>query len=642
MKKIVDCFMFFNEKELLELRLKLLKDHVDEFVISELNYTHSGIKKEFICKKIIEELQFTDKKISVIEVDIDGVKLEPSVIDFENASEANSSKEVHSWTRERLQRDAILNFISTKKYDDDTVFIMGDCDEIINPKFINYFSSVCRKNPNNILKIPLVLLEGRADKRLFENNKHCEWKNSLLMCTARQLRNGGTPTKMRSNVLNEYSPIWVTENNNLLEDCGWHFTWMGNKERKKEKARSFIHYANLNCINTISSDSLKSISCDANLSHGFYLKDYPLQFLPKEIFSSPKVKEFLLPENEDKFSLRLLGEDKTSPQIFAKTVLDKGGNLTPIIIPDYLTKGTGTFNPSIYNDDGNLMAVIRHCQVTIYHSEKNIFEHEWGPLVYVHPENDWTLTTTNYLISFDENLNVKKVHKVDMSEFDEPPKWEFIGLEDCRLLRWNSKLYLCGVRRDTTTNGEGRMELSEIKIEENSVKEISRYRIPLPEGTYSYCEKNWMPLLDTPYHFVKWCTETEVVQTDLENKKTFRAAYKDNRHVGFEKDLRGSSQVLKWKNDMHFCIIHEVDLYNSEAGRKNGKYRHRFLFWDSDWNIISASPPFSFMGVEIEFCGGMAKKEKDYLISFGVQDNCAFVLTCPENIIEEIYHAGKF
>jgi hypothetical protein len=67
---IVDCFMFFNEKELLELRVSMMNNHVDKFLIADSNRTHSGIKKEFTCKKIIKELGLPEEKIEVIEVDI--------------------------------------------------------------------------------------------------------------------------------------------------------------------------------------------------------------------------------------------------------------------------------------------------------------------------------------------------------------------------------------------------------------------------------------------------------------------------------------------------------------------------------------------------------------------------------------------
>ena len=83
---------------------------------------------------------------------------------------------------------------------------------------------------------------------------------------------------------------------------------------------------------------------------------------------------------------------------FVAEALKAGGSIHPLLIAPEFTGGTGTFNPSIYSTRGKIFCVVRHCQVTIWHSEKNLLEHEWGPLVYLHPEDDHTLTTTNYFL----------------------------------------------------------------------------------------------------------------------------------------------------------------------------------------------------------------------------------------------------
>lgn len=319
---------------------------------------------------------------------------------------------------------------------------------------------------------------------------------------------------------------------------------------------------------------------------------------------------------------------------FVKTVLENGGDITPLIIPSNLTNGTGTFNPSIYNDNGRLLMNMRHCQVTIYHSEKGKFEHEWGPLCYLNPENDITLTTTNYFCELDpKEFSMKWVRKVDFSMFDSKPMWEFIGLEDCRVFRWEGKLYICGVRRDTTTNGQGRMELCEIMLDGDEVKEISRFRIPVPNGDLSYCEKNWMPIIDKPYHFVKWCSPVDIINVDPKTKSSNSTI--SAKIVNFQKDQRGGSQVIPFGSDgEHFCITHEVDLFKSENGNKNATYRHKFIKFDKDWNVSGYSDSFSFMNAEIEFCAGICEYGTDYLITFGVTDNAAYLLRCPSNVIK--------
>ena len=58
---IIDSFLFNDEKELLELRLKVLYDYVDKFVIVECDHTFNGESKNLTCKKILKELGFENE-----------------------------------------------------------------------------------------------------------------------------------------------------------------------------------------------------------------------------------------------------------------------------------------------------------------------------------------------------------------------------------------------------------------------------------------------------------------------------------------------------------------------------------------------------------------------------------------------------
>ena len=316
---------------------------------------------------------------------------------------------------------------------------------------------------------------------------------------------------------------------------------------------------------------------------------------------------------------------------FVKEVLSNGGILKPLIVPSSETNGTGLFNPSIYNDNGKLIINIRHCQYTIYHSEKNKFEHEWGPLVYLHPENDMTLTTTNWYGELDNDLNILFSKKVNTLMLDVTPLWEFVGLEDVRIVKWNNKLYFSGVRRDTTTNGVGRMELSEIEINDNEPREISRKRIPAPLPDNSYCEKNWMPILDMPYHYVKWSNPTEIVKFNPNDNLTeviFMGEYVQKPY-----DFRGGSQVIRWK-DYYLCVSHSVNLYRNEIGKKNADYFHSFIIWDKNWKVVKYTDMFKLLGAKIEFVSGICVFNNDIIITFGFQDNAAYVLKVPSSYLE--------
>ena len=318
---------------------------------------------------------------------------------------------------------------------------------------------------------------------------------------------------------------------------------------------------------------------------------------------------------------------------FVKLALENGGSIHPLIIPASELKGPAITNPSIYNDNGKILVNLRNINYTLYHSEKRKFEHHWGPLVYIHPETDLHLRTWNYMCEMDENMRIKRYNRIDTSDFPDKELWEFVGLEDARIVRWGGKLYICGVRRDLDTIGTGRMELSEIQITENGVKELKQYRIPTPGDNSSYCEKNWMPILDMPFHFVKWTNGTEIVKYDIETGVTTQVALRDWKNLGCI-DLRGGSQVLPF-GKYRFCLNHETYLTKSEAGRKDGTYRHRFVVWDKDWNIVKVSRQFSFMEAEIEFAVGMCEYGDDYLMTFGFQDNAAYLLRVSQKFVKE-------
>jgi len=317
----------------------------------------------------------------------------------------------------------------------------------------------------------------------------------------------------------------------------------------------------------------------------------------------------------------------------AKQVIKNGGSIVPLIINSSETNGTGLMNPSIFNDNGKLILNLRHVQYTLYHT-RGKFENRYGPLAYLNPENDITLTTTNYFCSLDDNLSITSFNRINTSKYDITPIWEFVGLEDARLVRWDNKLYICGVRRDTKINGEGRMELSEIKILDNKVTEISRFRISAPiNDDTSYCEKNWMPILDIPYHFVKWTNPTEVVKVDP-IKKTCTQVFLSTDYSS-KRDIRGGSQVITI-GDYRVAITHEVDLWQNKNNNKEATYRHRIVTWDKDWNIVNVSDEFDFMTGYIEFCCGLAIKGDNVLVSFGYEDNAAYLLKIPLNYFKTL------
>jgi hypothetical protein len=317
--------------------------------------------------------------------------------------------------------------------------------------------------------------------------------------------------------------------------------------------------------------------------------------------------------------------------------ISHGGKLAPLVISHGLTSGTGLMNPSIFIDDeGDILVNLRHVNYTLYHAEnQQQFPSRWGPLSYLHPEQDRRLVTTNYLCRLDTNLAMTNYTKVDTSLLDVEPIWSFVGLEDARLVQWYGDYFLIGVRRDTTTHGEGRMEYTHLDFDKKAftAKEVHRTRIPAPAPDNSYCEKNWVPILDKPFQFIKWSMPTEIVTADPDEPLTEQIKLIETPTA--PADQRGSSQVLRWGN-MYISITHEVNLFKNYLQQKDAIYRHRLLIWDEQFNFAGLSRPFSFLDARVEFCVGAARLNDDLLVSFGFQDNAAFVLQVPQLVVEDL------
>ena len=325
-----------------------------------------------------------------------------------------------------------------------------------------------------------------------------------------------------------------------------------------------------------------------------------------------------------------------------KFTLDHGGDISQIKIPFSETKGDGLTNSSILWHNDKWMLNLRRVGYLLYHSENlQNFPAPWGPLTYLNPEDDVVLRTTNYICELNEDYEVSDWGKVNTDLLDKKPLWTFIGLEDARLQNWDNVLTQSGVRRDTTTNGEGRMELSTIsKVGNTNYEELERVRVSPPDPRThadggSYCEKNWMPINDMPYHYVKWANPTEIVKIDPIEGTSEQIKLVEQPHIKTKRDMRGSSNVIKYK-DHWIAIIHEVDLWFTPEDRKDSIYYHRIVMWDKDWNIKHISPEFDFMTARIEFTCGMAFDGEKFLIPFGFQDNTQFILQMPPDVMEYI------
>ena len=132
--KIIDCFTFYNELQLLEYRLSILYDVVDYFIIVEANQTYRGKNKELFYNKNKERFgKFKDKIIHIV---VDLPYKYPN-INYKNNKPfqlLNYNENGDQWINEAFQRECIKNGFEQISLNDEDYIIVSDLDEIPDPK----------------------------------------------------------------------------------------------------------------------------------------------------------------------------------------------------------------------------------------------------------------------------------------------------------------------------------------------------------------------------------------------------------------------------------------------------------------------------------------------------------------------------
>ncbi len=321
--KIIDYFPYFDEtgRELLDLRVNLLKDHVDQFIICESNKTHSGIPTKPGLRDAIKYYNLPEGKIRIIDLDIpDEEHLIVEEIDRLNCYDGNvhDINSLRARVRERMQKDALLQVLDD--YDDDCMIIHSDNDEIINPIYIKDIKNTLLNHPNGYVKIPLSYHEGRADLRVYDRNtgNPVHW---AMFATNRSVFKKTTPIRMRSDkeVPSEFYLLYmINSDGKAIDEMGWHFSWMGDTKRRSIKAKSFAHYNdNLPFLSNsrYENENLSKIYTAGSTppcgNVNYVLKEYPIENLPLIMTKIPRMKEFFLPEKPS-YKLSVSKEPKTS------------------------------------------------------------------------------------------------------------------------------------------------------------------------------------------------------------------------------------------------------------------------------------------------------------------------------------------
>lgn len=320
---------------------------------------------------------------------------------------------------------------------------------------------------------------------------------------------------------------------------------------------------------------------------------------------------------------------------FVNYCLMAGGYIKHIPFNNHDSNWPGWCNQSIMWDeeDQEFKMVLRNVN-HLMHNNGQVWANGCR-LLYSNPSRDGrNLKTQNWIGSskdpLKEDFNFTLIHTDPYT-----PIWEFQGQEDGRIVRWNGQLLTTGVRRDNNTVGRGRMEVMFLEKKEDGYHQGFTQLVQGPNNDSTYCEKNWMPMKDMPYHYIRTANPTTICKVNagggIEDVIT-----KEKQSLGdldYYDMIRGSSQVIPWK-DGYIALVHTCEMWWTANGRKIAKYVHAFIQWDKDFNIIYVSPVFSFGDHDVEFSCGLEIHDGKFYIPFAVNDNVPFLLIVPENVID--------
>ena len=230
--KIYDCFMFYDEDLVIDLRLNILNEYVHKFVIVESKFTHSGKKREPLFD--INKYSKFKKKINYIVLENEPVDLE-IVHDNDTDDKKNSKYIMNALKRENFQRNGIKKGLTNAEPGD--LILVSDVDEIPNLSNLNLNeindSIILFKQNFYYYKFNLKL-----EDMPWLGTKGCKYKNLKSPQWLRNIKDKKYPF-WRLDVLfsdKKYSNI------KFIDNGGWHFSNMKTPEEIEKKMRTYLHH----------------------------------------------------------------------------------------------------------------------------------------------------------------------------------------------------------------------------------------------------------------------------------------------------------------------------------------------------------------------------------------------------------------
>ena len=229
--KVYDVFNFFNELELLEVRLNILNKHVDYFVIVESTLTHSGLPKELYFNK--NKKLFNKFKNKIIHLIIsDPIK------DFDDARHRLASSRTS-----KFEKDILTYALSSKNIPYDAPHFLRDFyeKEYVKKALLNlHDNDICFISDLDEIWDPEAVIDFRVDTvyklkqdvytYYFNNRSSEQWAGTIVT----KYKN------IKNSCLNHLRSKNITKHT-YISKGGWHFTFQGGADRVKQKLASYSH-----------------------------------------------------------------------------------------------------------------------------------------------------------------------------------------------------------------------------------------------------------------------------------------------------------------------------------------------------------------------------------------------------------------
>jgi beta-1,4-mannosyl-glycoprotein beta-1,4-N-acetylglucosaminyltransferase len=246
--KIFDCFMYFDEEIVLDLRLNVLDKYVDYFVIVESVFTHKGDKR--ILKFDLDKFEKFKHKIIYLIYDKEPINIQTvsAKDDLIKRSDKNIFNAIH---RENGQRNFILNGL--KEAENEDLILISDVDEIPNLENLEL-----KKIDQKIILFRQDMFYYKLNLRLpnliWTGTKACKKK---YLKTPQWLRNV-KDKKFSFYRLDTFFSSTKYLNIKFVDNGGWHFTNIKTAGQIEYKLKSYLHHAEFD-VNPISKEEIEQV-----------------------------------------------------------------------------------------------------------------------------------------------------------------------------------------------------------------------------------------------------------------------------------------------------------------------------------------------------------------------------------------------